>query len=117
MLKPSAEPGIPPPDDERPVGELVHELVEDGKAYAKAEIGLAKRIATAKANALKTPGILFFSALLLLQAAVNVLAVGVFFLLEPAIGALGGGLVAFLVFAAVAGGLAWLGVKKLREDL
>ena len=30
---------------ERPVGELVHQLVEDGKAYARAEIGLAKAIA------------------------------------------------------------------------
>ena len=34
MLKP-AEPGPPPP--ERPIGELVHELVEEGKAYAQAE--------------------------------------------------------------------------------
>jgi len=37
MLKP-ADPG--PPPAERPVGELVHELIEEGKAYARAEIGL-----------------------------------------------------------------------------
>ena len=53
MLKP-ADPGPPPP--ERPIGELVHELIEDGKAYARAEIGLAKAIAAAKGKALALPG-------------------------------------------------------------
>ena len=38
MLKP-ADPGPPPP--ERPIGELVNELIEEGKAYAQAELGLA----------------------------------------------------------------------------
>ena len=46
MLKP-ADPG--PPGPERPIGELVHELIEQGKSYAQAELGLAKAIAAAKA--------------------------------------------------------------------
>jgi hypothetical protein len=33
------------------------------------------------------------------------------------IGPLGGGIAAFLLFAAVAGGLAWYGAKRLSEDL
>ena len=37
MLKP-ADPGPQPP--ERPIGELVHELIEQGKDYARAEVGL-----------------------------------------------------------------------------
>ena len=118
MLKPS-DPAMRPvdPADERPVGELVHQLVEDGKAYARAELGLAKATASAKAGALKLPAILFGAALLILQAAVTVLAVGVCLALIPLTGPLLAGLLAFLIFAVIAGGLAWFGVKKLREDL
>ena len=118
MLKPPSEAETPGPGDEdRPVGELVNELIEDGKAYARAEVGLAKAIATAKVNALKVPAILFGAAFLVLQAAVVVLAVGVALGLAPLIGPLGGAIAAFLLFGALAGGLAWLGVTKLREKL
>jgi hypothetical protein len=37
--------------------------------------------------------------------------------LAPIIGPLAGGVVAFLLFGAIAGGLAWFGAKKLREKL
>lgn len=118
MLKPS-DPAMRPvdPADERPVGELVHQLVEDGKAYARAELGLAKATAAAKADAVKLPATLFGAALLILQAAINVLAVGICLALVPLIGPLLAGLLAFAIFAATAGGLAWFGLKKLREDL
>ena len=65
MLKPPNEPEPMPGDNDRPVGELVHELIEDGKAYARAEVSLVKAIAAAKANALKLPAILFGVAFLL----------------------------------------------------
>ena len=118
MLKPPNEPAAPAPaDEERPVGELVHELIEDGKAYARAEIGLVKAIAGAKADALKIPAILFGAAFLVLQASVTALAVGLGIALARFIGPLGGGLAAFLIFAGLSGGLAWLGVRKLKERL
>jgi hypothetical protein len=113
MLKPPE--GEQPP--ERPVGELVQELVEEGKAYAKAEIGLAKAIAAAKARALALPSALFGAAFLLAQAAVTVLAIGVYVVLYWAIGPILGAIVAFLIFAALAGGLAWYAVERLRRDL
>jgi hypothetical protein len=106
-----------PVDEERPVGELVNELIENGKAYARAEMGLVKAIASAKADALKVPAILFGAAFLLLLAAVTALAVMVGMALAKYIGPLGGGLAAFLIFAGLAGGLAWLGVRKLQEKL
>ena len=106
-----------PGDTDRPVGELVHELIEDGKAYARAEVGLVKAMATAKANALKLPAILFGVAFLLSLAAITVLAVGVAMALAPLVGPLAGGIASFLLFAAVAGGLAWYGVERLRKDL
>ena len=47
---------------ERPIGEIVHELIEDGKAYARAEVDLAKAIAAAKGKALTLPAALFGAA-------------------------------------------------------
>lgn len=108
---------LPTPDDERPVGDLVHELVEDGKAYAKAEIGVAKAIAVAKANALKLPVILFGAAFLLINAAIVVLGVAGLLGLAPMIGPVLGGIVVFLVFAGIAGGLAWYGARRFQQDL
>ena len=117
MLKPPNEPEPTPGDSERPVGELVHELIEDGKAYARAEVGLVKAMAAAKVNAVKLPAILFGIAFLLSLAAITALAVGVAMGLATLIGPLAGGVVAFLLFAAVAAGLAWYGVTRLKRDL
>ena len=117
MLKPPNDPEQTPGDSDRPVGELVHELIEDGKAYARAEVSLVKAIATAKANALKLPAILFGIAFLLSLAAITALAVGVATALATLIGPLAGGIAAFLLFAAIAGGLAWYGVERLRQGL
>jgi hypothetical protein len=113
MLKP-ADPG---PQEERPVGELVHELIENGKAYARAEIGLLKAIATAKGKAVAIPAALFVAALFIGMAAINALVVGVVIALETFIGPLAGGFVGMLIFAAVAGLLGWAGYAKLRRDL
>ena len=43
--------------DEAPIGDLLGRLVEQGKGYARAEVGLAKAIASAKADAIKLPAI------------------------------------------------------------
>jgi hypothetical protein len=117
VLKPTNEPDAAPGDNDRPVGELVHELIEDGKAYARAEVGLVKAMAASKANALKLPAILFGAAFLLSIAAIVALAVGVAMALATLIGPLAGGIAACLIFLAIGGGVAWYGVKRLREDL
>ena len=113
MLKPSAEP-MQDPDDERPIGEVVHQLIDEGKAYAMAEIDLAKAQALAGVDRFKVPAILLFTALLFAQAAVTVLAVTVALTLAPTIGPLGGGLIAVLLAGGAAGLLAWLGLQKLK---
>lgn len=117
MLKPAEPPMQPEPGSERPIGELVSQLLDEGKAYAKAEIGLAKAIASAKAGIFKVPAILFGTALLLAQAAVTVLAVALFHGLAPLMGPVLAGLVAFVIFAAIAGGLAWYGAEMIRRQL
>lgn len=106
----------PDPGSERPIGELVHQLAEDGKAYALAEVGVARAIAQAKANAFKLPAMLFGAAFLLVQAAVTVLGVAVFLGLLPLMGPILAGLLAFLIFAGLAGGLGWWAVQMIGGD-
>lgn len=113
MLKP-AEPTAQP---ERPVGELVQELIEEGKGYARAEIGLAKAIAAAKARALALPLGLLIAALLVALAAINALVLGVVLALAIIIGPLAAGFAGLLIFAAIAGGLAWWGIEQARRVL
>ena len=118
MLKPT-DPALQPPEpgDERPIGELVHQLVEEGKAYAQAELGVAKAVASAKADGLKVPAILFAAAFLFIQAAVTVLAVAVFLGLLALMGPVLAGLVAFVIFAGAAAGLAWFAIEKAKREL
>lgn len=105
------------PRAERPVGELVQELIEEGKAYARAEIGLAKAIAKARARALILPAILFAATFIFALAAVTALALGVVITLAKFIGPLAAGIFGLLLFAAVAGGLGWYGAERLGRDL
>jgi len=114
MLKP-VDPGPPPP--ERPIGELVQELIEDGKGYARAEIGLLKAIASAKAKALALPAALFGVAFILALAAVTALAVGVVLALAKQIGPLLAGVAGLIIFAAIAGLLGWIGAERVRRVL
>jgi hypothetical protein len=113
MLKP-ADPGPLPP--ERPVGEVVHELIENGKAYVRAEIDLLKAIAAAKGKALAVPAGLFATAFLLALVALTALAVGVVMALATLIGPLAAGFIGMLLFGALAGLLGWYGYQRLRRD-
>jgi hypothetical protein len=112
MLKP-AEPA--PPEDERPIGEIVSDLVDDAKAYAQAELDLAKAIAADKARRIKVGAILLVVALVVAFGAVTAISVAIFALLATFLGPLLGGIVAFLLIGAVAGLLAWTGIAKVTD--
>ncbi len=114
MLKP-AEPA-PPEDDNRGIGDIVSDLIDDAKAYAQAEVDLAKAIAADKARDLKVGGVLLVAALVLAFGAITALSVGIFALLATFLGPLLGGLVAFLLIGGVAGLLAWAGIAKIRDS-
>jgi len=113
MLKP-VEPTPPP---ERPIGELVHELIEEGKGYARAELGLIKAIAAAKGKALALPVGLLVASLFVSMAAITALVVGVVLALAMLIGPLAAGFAGMLIFAALAGGLAWWAIERIKRAL
>ena len=98
--------------EERPIGELFGQLIDEGKAYAKAELGLAKATAEAKADAAKKPLLLAGAALLFLIAGVVVLCMTLALALATLVGPLAGGLIATLASFAVA---AWLGLWAKQE--
>ena len=101
-------------EEEEPIGELFGRLIDEGKAYARAELDLAKVSAEAKVDAVKWPAIMLFSALLFAQAAVTVAAVTVALALATLIGPLAGGIVAVLLAAGVAWLLYSIGLAKLK---
>jgi hypothetical protein len=102
-------------EEEKPIGELFGQLIDEGKAYAKAELGLAKASAEAKAEAAKKPALLGAAALLFLQAGVVVLCMTLGLALATLIGPLAGGLIAALVTLGIAYGLYLLAVRELGK--
>jgi hypothetical protein len=112
MLKPTDP--VPP---ERPIGELVQELVDEGKSYARAELEVVKAIVAAKGKALVFPAGLFGAAFVLAQAAIFALAMGVFMELYAFLDPLLAGVISFMLFAAIAVGLGWYAVARLKRDL
>jgi len=112
MLKP-AEPG--PPD--RPIGELVSDLIDHGKDYARAEIGLVQAIAATKAKGAAVPVLMLGLAFILVLAGVSALALGVVAALAKFIDPLAAGFAGLLIFAALAGLAGWYGVARLKRLL
>jgi hypothetical protein len=102
-------------DDEKPVGELFGRLIDESKAYAKAELGLAKATAEAKAQAAKKPALLGIAAFLFLQAAVVVLCITLALALATLIGPLAGGLIATIVALGIAASLGLMAKKALES--
>jgi len=106
-----------PAEADRPIGEIVGRLVDDGKAYAQSEVEVVKAIALAKSRALILPGILFVIAFLLAITALGALGTGVFFALYAFMPALAAGLLAFAILAGIAALIGWIGVIRLRTIL
>jgi hypothetical protein len=106
-----------PAGSERPIGDIVDQLVDDGKAYAKSEVEVVKAIAAAKTKALILPATLFGIAVLLAITSLSALAIGLFFALYAFMPALVAGLLAFAILAGLAALLGWIGVIRLRAIL
>ena len=99
------------------IGDLVHRLVEDGKAYARAEIGYFKALGTEKANALKLPLILGLVAILFAHAAFLVLIATIFVGLASLMSDTLAGLLTMVICLVAAGGLGYLAYTKATKGL
>jgi hypothetical protein len=106
----------PPETDDRPgLGALFGQLADDTREFARAEVALLKAQAGERAS-YAVPGLVaILLAAILAFAAIVALLVGAVIALTPAIGA--GWATAAVTFGAllIAGGLGWLGVRRLRK--
>lgn len=98
---------------EATIGELVTRLVEDGRAYARAELDLVKRIARHRASKAKSGAILVGIGITLLLCSLTAFVLALVLGLATLIGPFGAGMAVFLVFAIVGGLLAMRGAKGL----
>lgn len=95
-------------DDDKPIGELFGRLIDEGKAYARAEAGLAKAQAEVKLDRAKRPALLGLAALGLVLGGLVALVLTLVFSLSSLLGPLAGGLLATAITFAVAGLLGFL---------
>jgi len=113
MLKPAST----PLGGDESVGDLLHRLVNDGKAYAQAEVAYVKTLGTEKAAQLKMPVIYGVAALLFAHAAFLAVCALIWVGLAQLMNAALAGLITVVILAAIAGVLGYLaygGIQKMR---
>lgn len=103
--------------DPEGIGDLFHRLVEDGKAYARAEGDYYKTLGREKAKALSTPLILGLVALLFAHAAFLALIATLFVGLASLMSDTLAGVLTVVICLAVAGGLGYLAYSKATTGL
>ncbi|HEY0326052.1 MAG TPA: phage holin family protein, partial [Allosphingosinicella sp.] len=109
---------VTPPDYEprdESIGELFSRLVEDGRAYARAELDLVKQIARHRAAKAKTGAILLGVGVTLLLCSLTALVLALVLGLATLIGPFGAGMAVFIVLAVAGGLLARAGAKGLAS--
>ena len=100
--------------DEAPIGEVFGRLIDDGKAYAHAEIDLVRARAESQVDRAKLPLILGGAALAFGFASVIALVLTLVLSLASLLGPLGGGLLATLIVVLIAGGLGLAAFKSWK---
>jgi len=107
MDAPAGRPG------ESSIGELFGRLAEDGRNFVQAEIGLYRKVAVRRAGLARNGAIALAAALFLVNAALVALLVGLAMQLSAWVGPALGGLIVFLVAAAIGFALVRYGGAKL----
>ncbi len=103
------------PDDpaDASIGDLFHQLVDDGKTYARAEANLYKQIAAYRVSKAKNGIIALVATWFLLNAALIAFFVGLVMGLADLIGPVAAGFAVLLVTGAVGYFLVRYGLGKL----
>lgn len=102
------------PDDEG-VGALISRAVAEGRDYASAEIGYWRALLADRFADVRGTVILGVAALLVINAAVIALILGLLLVLSPLIGPGGATAIVVIVALAVAGLLGWMAMKRLQR--
>ena len=103
--------------DQRPIGELFTQLVDEGKSFARAEAAVYKAKARVAAKRSGIAAALGGAALVLTIGAVGALLVGLILSLEPLVGALGATLIVVVVALVIAGLLGMMAYNRFKSAL
>lgn len=114
-MRPLGEDVIDQEDQKAGIGTLIGRLVEDGKAYAHAEIGYVKALAGERLRAARSGLAFIFAGLVLLHGAVIALFVGLVLSLATAIGPFWAMLVVMVVASLIGGVLAKIGLSHFQR--
>jgi CHASE2 domain-containing sensor protein len=95
--------------DEKTLGELLQQLVENGRAYADAEIGFYRTLFRSKLRDARAMLWMGAVAMALALAASVALVVGLVLTLAPVVAA-------FLAISGLLGWLAWTRVKRIFKE-
>ena len=112
MLKPAEQ---PPQEPDRSIGEAIEQLFDNALDYARAELELLKARAVEVVQDYVRAAILFAVAGLFALAGLVTLFVGIALGLAHWLGPLGGAVVSTLLAAGIAGLLAWLALRDIKE--
>ncbi|WP_414902955.1 phage holin family protein [Sphingomonas flavalba] len=94
------------PDTERPpIGELFAGLIEDTERYVRAELTLQRAKLVDRLLMSRAALAMAVGAIILVQAAISALLVGIVLALAPRLGALGAALLVTVIALAIAGAL------------
>jgi hypothetical protein len=112
MLKRVDHPG---PDDDRPIGELIGQLYDDGRAYARSEVELWKAKGLAEAARYRSAAIFAAAGAALALAALVAFAMTLVIGFARLIGPFGGGAAAVVILALGAYVLFNLARQRLEQ--
>ena len=101
-------------EEEKPIGELVSRLIDEGKAYGRAELGLVRAHAEVAVDRVKRPAISVGVALSFALAGVIALVMTLVLSLASLLGPLAGGLLATLTAFIIAGLFAWIARRQWK---
>jgi len=102
------------PDSDESLGGVIGRVMEDGKAYAEAEIAYYRALAAERFAAARGGLYLGIAALVLVQGAAIALIVGLVLSLAVLTGPLLATLIVVLVTAGIAALLGWLAYQRVR---
>jgi hypothetical protein len=106
-----------PNDAEEPesLRELAARVIDNSKAYLRAELTLVRQTVAAKASLAGPALALIVAGIVLVQAAITVLAASLGLLLAHWLGLAGGFAVAALLVLMIAGLLAWMAARRIKD--
>ncbi len=103
------------PETEESIGALIGRLVEDGKGYARAEIGYYRTLAVSKLGEARSGVILGVAALVIALCAVTALLVGLILSLATLVGPGWATLIVIVAALALSALLGWLAYKRFQR--